>query len=418
MQVFPQLVPPAADRQDAAMDAGVPRTLPKADLLRALTALRTLGREYQALLDRIWEEDAPNDDARRLLAGHRELARAAEEPDGALNPFAVLGPAEALLGHVTAHLRTDPVTFRLASRAPAPPGDQDDPAADTLATLSRELGHVLPPLEALAAQVYAQARTAPTVERPRVQRVLYPVAALFKAIVRQDWSDAALVMDHLNMVTTSRENHELVEQVGRLVRSIYDSLNEISRDVPVESLSHVTEEIPDAVGRLHSVIAELEDGANSNLDLLEALSGQVNDGRKLAETARTVLDECDGELAALAESHPEAGEALAEVRALLVREAGDPLATFQQRLQESHDLYMTLFANQSYQDLTGQTLKKVIAFIEGLQYQLIQVISKESGKTTAPEPAEPGAEPSVAGPDAHNRLSQERVDAMLAELGF
>ncbi len=88
-----------------------------------------------------------------------------------------------------------------------------------------------------------------------------------------------------------------------------------------------------------------------------------------------------------------------------------------ERLQESHDIYMTLFANQSYQDLTGQTLKKVIAFIESLQYQLIQVISRETGKEPVLTTPALDAE-DQQGPDALNRLSQDRVDTMLAELGF
>ena len=62
------------------------------------------------------------------------------------------------------------------------------------------------------------------------------------------------------------------------------------------------------------------------------------------------------------------------------------LAGSAERMQEAHAVYMTLFANRSFRDLTGQTLKKVIAFIESLQFQLIQVISKQSGKPTVAAP--------------------------------
>ena len=74
------------------------------------------------------------------------------------------------------------------------------------------------------------------------------------------------------------------------------------------------------------------------------------------------------------------------MRATLRDETAAALAGSTERMRESHAVYMTLFANQSYQDPTGQTLRKVIAFIESLQFQLIQVISKQSGKPTVAAP--------------------------------
>ena len=88
-------------------------------------------------------------------------------------------------------------------------------------------------------------------------------------------------------------------------------------------------------------------------------------------------------------------------------------------LQEKHDRFMLLFANQSYQDLTGQTLKKVIAFIEILQYQLIQVIVKgRKGEGDLKEGSRDDFFSDLIGPDAANRLSQDSVDTLLSELGF
>ena len=265
--------PPAVAAPQAQMAAASPLTLSRAELLRALPALRALCREYRTLLERSWDDDAPGEETRRLLQRHREQASA---PDGA---FAALQPAGALLDYVADHLRREAIAFRLPGRGPRLP----EADGDGIVTLARHLREVLPPLEALTARVYMLAGAAPRLGNARVQRLLYPVAALFKAILRQDWADAELVLNHVNMVTTSRENHELVEQIGRLVRTIYDSLNEISRGVPIEALSNVSEEIPDAVQKLNSVIAELEDGVNRNLDLLEILTEQVNQGRQLAE---------------------------------------------------------------------------------------------------------------------------------------
>ena len=380
--------------------------LSKSALLTDLIALRALCQDYRSLLERAWEDDAPNADARRILAAHRELASAAS------GPFEVLGAVGGLLEFVAGRLRHEHVTFHLPQTAPVPPAD-----GPQLAELAGHLRTVMPPLEALASRVYALARVAKGNSQPRIQRVLYPCASLFKAIVRQDWRDAELVLNHINMVTTSRENHDLVDQVGRMVRTIYNSLQEISAELPLDTLSEVSEELPDAAEKLHSVIRELENGANRNLDMLEQLSGGTNEGQNLAKQAQQTLADSLQELAELAEAHPDAAEQLQAVATALQAQVVEPMARVAQRMQDTHAVYMTLFANQSFQDLTGQTLKKVIAFIEGLQYQLIQVISKDSRPATpVPQPSRDTS--AEAGPDASNRLSQDKVDAVLAELGF
>jgi len=399
---------PEPEAPRAADSATAPvRTVPRPAMLEALAAQGTLCSEYRTLLEQAWEADAPDEDTRRLLARHQALARA---PDG---PFALLHPAGALLAYVLERLRPGPVAFRLRGRAaPLPEAGEHD-----LGPLAACLLAGQPSLEALAAEVYAAGAGAAQTGGTRAQRLLEPVAALLKALLRQDWADVELVLNHLNMVTTSRESHALGEQIGHIVRGIHASLEEISRDVPLDALSSVSEEIPDAVDKLQSVITELEAGANRSLDVLERLSGQVSESRAYRREACEALAACDAELDALSEAEPAAAEELAAIRTLLAEGAAAPLEAGASQLQAGHDAYMALFASQSYQDLTGQTLKKVIAFIEGLQYQLIQVISKDRG--SAPITTPPATEgPPEAGPDARNRLSQDRVDSMLAELGF
>ncbi|MEE8395587.1 MAG: protein phosphatase CheZ [bacterium] len=84
----------------------------------------------------------------------------------------------------------------------------------------------------------------------------------------------------------------------------------------------------------------------------------------------------------------------------------------------------TTSGNQGFQDLTGQTLKKTIEFIETLELQLVDLLQKYRpilGLTAqAGQPAqvaEPGQE---AAPQAAPQLrqSQDQVDSLLADLGF
>lgn len=80
---------------------------------------------------------------------------------------------------------------------------------------------------------------------------------------------------------------------------------------------------------------------------------------------------------------------------------------------------MTLISSMSFQDLSGQTLKKVIGFIEELQRTLMGLITRNHGG--AARPAQPPAAVPTEGPDpgkGRAPLSQGNVDKMLADLGF
>ena len=59
-----------------------------------------------------------------------------------------------------------------------------------------------------------------------------------------------MTLAHINLATSSRERQELVRQIAKIAREIYNSLNEFSDEISIEGLSSTTEEIPDAVGKL------------------------------------------------------------------------------------------------------------------------------------------------------------------------
>jgi chemotaxis protein CheZ len=74
-----------------------------------------------------------------------------------------------------------------------------------------------------------------------------------------------------------------------------------------------------------------------------------------------------------------------------------------------------MMANQSFQDLTGQTLKKVINFVESLQFKLIELLPNYGNfQETQSADVTESEEKEESGP----LQSQEKVDQMLADLGF
>lgn len=379
----------------------------RAGLLDGLQELQAVLRDYAAVMDDVC--DRLPLDASALAALKRHRARAVAED----SPFARIGALSALFAHVLERVPADELTFRLPVRGGEVPLAEDA----ELAALCAELRGVRAGLDELVDALRPLLGSRAAIGNARAQALLAATTALFKGVLRQDWRDVELVLDHLNLVTTTRHNHELVEQVARIARHIYDCLQEVgSACDSTEALSDSTRHIPDAVDKLNSVIGELEAHANRNLDVLEQLTNAAREDRKQVAHVQGVLAGCDEELEALGQAHPALAEALAPVRERIGEEAVAPLQAYDERLAANSEAYMTLFSHQSYQDLTGQTLGKVIAFIESLQYQLVQLITHGKTDPAAPDTGEAGAP--EQGPDAGGRLSQERVDKLLAEMGF
>ena len=381
----------------------------KETLLRTLTELRAFVKELAEALNLAWGANLQSGRLADIVISHRQMAQAED------SLFARNASVASLLGYLLGKITQETLEFHLPNQPEGLPEEENE-QLDRISGMLKDLNETV---ENQVGGLFSLGQTDNLPTEGRSHLVLRPISGLFKGIIRQDWADVELMMDHINMVTTSRQSYELTNQVGRLIRNIYVGLNEISRDFPMESLRNSTGAIPDATETLNSVIHELEAGTNRNLDLLETLSFYVEEDKKRIESGTRVLAECEEECVKLIAEHPQLAEKLEAVRGVLRDGAAARISGMEKSLQENHDRFMVLFANQSYQDLTGQTLKKVIAFIETLQYQLIQVIVK-GRKDQANLKLGLGTKKSneLIGPDAADRLSQDNVDTLLAELGF
>lgn len=384
----------------------------RAEVLGTLDAMEVLLKEYGELMDRVSETGEVEDKDKYTLNSHKMIVENNSQPFHGMMPVAVL------LRYLLDKYNRDTLTFRVPVNAELLPEEENSQIAE----LSRYLLLLRPSLDAALSDMMRLSRQFGGVGNSKSQMMLSTFTSLFKAIIRQDWMDVEMCMNHLNMVSTTKESHELVRHVAKIIRNIYDSLNELSQDysdpkLNMGELSSTTQEIPDAVEKLYLVIDELEGIANRNLDILEALNNNVNNDVASVESAMEVIGGCQGELATLIEQNPELSGDIQPLLDLLKDDVGAKLTVYRDNLKANSEVYMTLFANQSYQDLTGQTLKKVIAFTESLQYQLLKIITKEQA-ASVPEVPERRVAVDEHGPDAQNRLNQDKVDDLLAELGF
>ena len=384
--------------------------LSKADLLNTMRDIRNMIEEYRLLIERMSDSKDWNRDALELVRLHHALGH------GGDSPLAKMHMVTGLFQYMVKRVNLEKFRFLMPTRIGLIPEADNQELSD----YSNQLKLINDTTESLVSEVQALANSSQAMAHERLRGLLLSIGSLFKGLIRQDWEDVALFMTHINLITTSRESHQLVGQIAKIARSIYDSLNEFSEGFSMESLSHSTEELPDAVVKLKSVIARLEEAANTNLDSLESLSGQLREHSQWLSESQQVISSCEEDLERLKSENPAIAAEVDSIQQVLHEQIKADLDTLGKRTEEDNQIYLTMMANQSFQDLTGQTLKKVIEFIETLQFKMIELLPnygkyKDERKGEDTEAAAGAAEDDSGGATLQ---SQEKVDQMLADLGF
>lgn len=232
-----------------------------------------------------------------------------------------------------------------------------------------------------------------------------------------DSEGAQTVIDDL---THLRET-ELFRELGTLTRDLHEAIKAFNYD---ERLADITsQEIPDARERLNYVITMTEQAAHRTLTVIE---GSAPLAQELAE-----------EGARLAERWQAFQRR--ELNVEDFRELSRELDGFLNRVQAdsrqiSDQLNEALMA-QDYQDLTGQIIRKVIALVEEVESNLVQLVRisgqrfEEEGQQPSTRPAEDaeaasermrrGEGPTMPGKGGDDVVSgQDEVDDLLSSLGF
>lgn len=169
---------------------------------------------------------------------------------------------------------------------------------------------------------------------------------------------------------------DLFKEVGKVTRKLHDSIKSFKEaiDPKLKDMAHT--DMPNAVDRLHYVISKTEEAANKTMGIVEKyllsmddLSAQI---RKLKE--------------------PE--------------DAISYLKTYRNGLEDDMTEILT---TQAFQDLTGQTIKKVIKLVGEIESELVRLIATFGVKI------ETGASVTVP---AAEQVSQSGVDDLLKDFGF
>ena len=197
--------------------------------------------------------------------------------------------------------------------------------------------------------------------------------SFMEAITANDYEKADQVMQEI-----IKESHgELYKEVGKVTRKLHDALKSFRDSIDPKLKEIATSDMPNALDKLQYVIKSTEEAANKTMGICEkyissmdTLNGHISKVHKPADTAAY-------------------------------------LKTFQTELDED---MTTILTTQGFQDLTGQTIKKVIDLVQNLEREMVELITTFGVKI----------ESSGLPHDevVSEKISQSDVDDLLKEFGF
>ncbi|WP_024850790.1 protein phosphatase CheZ [Hydrogenovibrio kuenenii] len=155
------------------------------------------------------------------------------------------------------------------------------------------------------------------------------VESLLKSIKDKNYQEAASIIDELVKV----KNESLVKEVQELSTSLHKSLESFGNDAVI--LKHTKHDLPDASERLKYVIDATEEASNKTLAAAESVLEKI-EAIESKTTDKSILD---------------------------------TLSAVQSQMTD-------IMVAQSFQDLTGQVLNRIVDLVTSLEKSLNELIVK------------------------------------------
>lgn len=211
---------------------------------------------------------------------------------------------------------------------------------------------------------------------PRVD-LFNDMVSFMEAISLNDYDTAESAIERI----AHESQGELYNEVGRVTRKLHDAIRGF-RDAIDPKVREIAEsDMPNTVDKLQMVIEKTEEAANKTMGIVD--------------TYLVGMDQLDSHLRNI-QGPAESIDFLNQFRGKLEMDMIDILTT------------------QSFQDLTGQTIKKVIKQVGEIEFELVKLVA------TFGTHDEKNAPPvSLAASDeAPETVSQSDVDDLLKNFGF
>ncbi|MDQ7075280.1 MAG: protein phosphatase CheZ [Gammaproteobacteria bacterium] len=213
----------------------------------------------------------------------------------------------------------------------------------------------------------------------------------------------------IDELTTIREV-KIFEEIGRLTRTMHESLRDLRGDPLVEKLA--TESIPNAKDRLSYVIELTEQSAHKSLQSVEA-------GLPIVDGIHTSIDKIQMKWQKFLTRDLSVDEFKS-----LVSDISFFIEDMKVKNKSLGGHFQDILMAQSFQDLSGQLIRQVIDIVNEAEDKLIDIVSVAGSdvgqKNEVSEPVKSnGFGPMVPNSKEDNRLkNQDEVDDLLSSLGF
>ncbi|MGH8157225.1 MAG: protein phosphatase CheZ [Rhodanobacter sp.] len=182
----------------------------------------------------------------------------------------------------------------------------------------------------------------------------------------------------LDVMVRDREQR-LFRALGQLARDLHDAMRRLGGELASEG---VPDSVADARKHLNDVLEMSARAANRSIDFAERMRPQAE---ALAQNA--------GEVLAFTDSRSDPAAVLARQASEFAIQCNEGLA----------DMVLA----QSWQDLSGQRIKKVVNFIESVESSLLELVRLTGALAGSEAPA-----------SAVKVSSQDDADRLLSEFGF
>jgi len=203
-------------------------------------------------------------------------------------------------------------------------------------------------------------------------KVIEGLMAFMDAVASKDYAAADALMEQV--VKSPQEG--LFQEVGKVTRRLHDSLKSFKDAIDPKISSIVQNEMPTAVDQLQFCLRKTEEAANKTMGIVEKHLLQMED---LAANIRKLQGPEDA-----------------------VKYLKDYKNRYEDDLTE-------IITTQSFQDLTGQTIQKVILLVADIEKELVGMVAAFGLKLDM------GAKESEV---ILEKVNQAGVDDLLKEFGF
>lgn len=213
-------------------------------------------------------------------------------------------------------------------------------------------------------------------DAPKVE-LFNDMVTFMQAISQNDYESAENAIERIAHESQS----ELYKEIGKVTRKLHDAIRGF-RDTIDPKVREIAEtDMPDTVDKLQMVIQKTEEAANKTMGIVD--------------TYLVGMGHLDTHLAKI-QGPTESVDYLKHFRGQLEMDMIDILTT------------------QSFQDLTGQTIKKVIKQVGEIEFELVKLVATFGTR----DDIEHHASAVAAADEMPETVSQSDVDDLLKNFGF